>query len=110
MPGEPPLTLYRDKRVVLLPAGTELDRYGDSSGNVTYAVRTPYAQRSLPTDWNELPYHAYRLRRPLEALTGLAVPWFEQPGGGLAFVLASSVADLVAEGSLVEIEGASPPG
>lgn len=110
LPGEPPLTLYRDKRVVLLPAGTELDRFGDSSGNVTYAARTPYAQRSLPVDWNDLTYHAYRLRRPLEALTGHAVPWFEQPGGGQAFVLTSSVADLVAEGSLVEVEGAAPPG
>jgi len=109
LPGDPPLTLYRDKRIVLLPAGTEVDRYGEANGNVTYVARTGYRNRSLPADWSGLPYHAYRLQRPLEALTGLAVPWFEQPGGGTAFVLPRSIAELVADGSLVEIEGAKAP-
>ncbi|HEY0639115.1 MAG TPA: glycohydrolase toxin TNT-related protein, partial [Pseudonocardiaceae bacterium] len=103
LPGEPPLTLYRDKRMVLLPPGTEIDRYGEANGNVAYAARTNYPQRSLPSDWSSLPYHIYRLQRPLEALTGLAVPWFEQPGGGTAFVLPRAISDLVAEGALVEI-------
>ena len=107
--GEPPLTLYRDKRMVLLPAGTEVDRFGDPTGNVTYAARTQYQHRSLPPDWSNFPYHAYRVQRPLEALTGLAVPWFEQPGGGTAFVLPRSIADLVADGLLVEIEDAAAP-
>jgi Tuberculosis necrotizing toxin len=109
LPGEPPLTLYRDKRVVLLPAGTEVDRYGEDAGNVTYAVGTEYGNRSLPPDWSSFQYHAYRLKRPLEVLTGLAVPWFEQPGGGTAFVLPRSVAELAADGLLVEIEGATAP-
>jgi hypothetical protein len=109
LPGDPPLTLYRDKRMVLLPPGTEVDRFGEENGNVTYAARTPYRHRSLPTDWSSLPFHAYRLQRPLEALTGLAVPWFEQPGGGTAFVLPRSIAELMADGSLVEIEEAAIP-
>lgn len=110
LPGDPPLTLYRDKRVVLLPPGTEVDRYGEPGGNVTYAARTHYQHRSLPPDWSSFPYHAYRLQRPLEALTGLAVPWFDQPGGGIAFVLPRSINELIAEGTLVEIEHVAPPG
>ena len=108
--GEPPLTLYRDKRMVLLPAGTEIDRFGEASGNVTYAARTEYRYRSLPAEWSGYTYRAYRLQRPLEALTGLAVPWFDQPGGGTAFVLPRSIAELETDGSLVEIEGAKAPG
>jgi hypothetical protein len=103
MPGEPPLTLYRDKRMVMLPAGTEVDRYGESDGNVTYAARTQYQHRSLPADWSGHPYHVYRLQRPVEALTGVAVPWFEQPGGGTVFVLPTSIKELLSDGSLVEV-------
>ena len=44
-----------------------------------------------------------------EALTGLAVPWFEQPGGGTAFVLPKSIAELIADGSLVEVEASVGP-
>lgn len=109
LPGDPPLTLFRDKRIVLLPAGTEVDRYGEDNGNVTYAARTEYRHRSLPAEWSDFPYHAYRVQRPLEALTGLAVPWFEQPGGGTAFVLPRSIADLVADGSVAEIDDAKAP-
>lgn len=106
--GEPPLTLYRDKRLVLLPPGTEIDRYGEASGNVAYEARTRYEARSLPAEWGSFPYHVYRLQRPLEALTGLAVPWFEQPGGGTVFVLPRSIAELVTDGVLVEIESSAP--
>jgi hypothetical protein len=33
----------------------------------------------------------------------VAVPWFEQPGGGTAFVLPASINELLSDGSLVEI-------
>ena len=101
--GEPPLTLFRERREVELPAGTQVDRYGGEEGNVTYALGTPFAERSLPPDWANRPYWAYRLERPLRALTGVAVPWFDQPGGGTAYVLERSLADLVADGSLVRL-------
>ncbi|MFC5749473.1 TNT domain-containing protein [Actinomadura rugatobispora] len=101
--GEPPLTLFRGRHEVEVPAGTTVDRYGSEAGNVTYAVRTPFAERSLPPDWANRPYRAYRLQRPLRALTGVAVPWFDQPGGGTAYVFARSLADLVADGSLVAV-------
>ncbi|MEV3922976.1 TNT domain-containing protein [Actinomadura coerulea] len=103
--GEPPLSLLRDRHVMELAAGTEVDRYGAPDGNVTYAARTPYPQRSLPPEWRGRPYRVYRLQRPMETLTGTAVPWFGQPGGGTAHVFGRSMADLVADGGLVEVTG-----
>ncbi|MEV4731957.1 glycohydrolase toxin TNT-related protein [Saccharopolyspora sp. NPDC049426] len=108
--GEPPLTLYRDRRIVMLQPGTELDRFGEPNGNVMYTVRTPYTHRSLPPQWSNRTYSAYRVQRPIQALRGTAVAWFEQPGGGTAFVLPASVSDLIADGTLAEMpSGERPP-
>jgi nicrotizing toxin Mtb-like protein len=101
--GEPPLSLFRDLRMVELPVGVEVDRVGDVRGNVMYEARTPFENRSLPPEWMSRPYHVYRLQRPLQVLTGVAVPWFEQPGGGVAYVLPRPVRDLLTDGTLVEI-------
>ncbi|QXJ26821.1 TNT domain-containing protein [Actinomadura graeca] len=103
--GEPPLSLLRDRRTTELPEGTAVDRYGGPSGNVVYAARTPFEQRSLPPDWRNRPYHAYRVQRPVEALTGTAVPWFDQPGGGTAYVFRRPIADLLMDGTLTVIGG-----
>ncbi|GAA0525666.1 TNT domain-containing protein [Saccharopolyspora thermophila] len=107
--GEPPLTLYRDRRVVMLQPGTELDRFGEPNGNVTYAMRTPYTHRSLPPQWANRSYFAYRVQRPIQALRGTAVPWFEQPGGGTAFVLPAPISDLLADGTLAEMPATERP-
>ncbi len=110
MNGEPPLTLFRHKQMVELPAGTEVDRFGEGEGNLVYAAGTPFAQRSLVPSWINRPYHVYRLRRPVEVLTGVAVPWFEQPGGGTAYLMPKTIDDLVADGVLVEVAGQEAPG
>jgi hypothetical protein len=107
--GEPPLTLFRDRRPTLLQPGTEVDRFGDPTGNVTYIARTPYSKRSLPPQWSGRPYVAYRVQRPVHALQGTAVPWFEQPGGGTAYVLPAAITDLLADGTLVELSGNEAP-
>ncbi|RCW38806.1 uncharacterized protein DUF4237 [Halopolyspora algeriensis] len=107
--GEPPLTLYRDRHTVVLQPGTDLDRFGEPSGNVTYAIRTPYTQRSLPPQWANRTYLAYRVQRPVHALRGTAVPWFEQQGGGTAYVLPAAVSELVANGTLIALTGNEAP-
>lgn len=100
LPGEPPLSLFRGVRGVTLPTGTEVDRLGGPEGNVVWVARTPLALRSLPAEFAGRPYSAYVLRRPVEVLTGEAVPWFGQPGGGTAFVLPVPVTQLVADAAL----------
>jgi hypothetical protein len=109
MPGEPPLTLFRGKEVRELPAGSELDRFGNPNGNLTYAAGTPFEERSLVPEWVNRPYHVYRVQRPLEALAGVAIPWFNQPGGGAAYLLPASVEELLADGDLIELDPGDPP-
>ena len=103
MNGEPPLTLFRHKKMVELPVGFEVDRFGEPGGNLVYAAGTPFEERSLVPSWINRAYRVYRLRRPVEVLTGVAVPWFEQPGGGTAYLFPSSVDEMVADGALVEV-------
>ncbi|PRY43691.1 TNT domain-containing protein [Umezawaea tangerina] len=103
MNGEPPLTLFRHKKMIELPAGFEVDRFGEPAGNLVYAAGTPFEERSLVPSWINRPYRVYRLRRTVEVLTGVAVPWFEQPGGGTAYLLPNSIEDMVADGALIEV-------
>jgi hypothetical protein len=92
-----------------LPPGTEIDRFGNPDGNLTYAVGTSFTERSLVPEWIERPYHAYRVERPLQVLSGTAIPWFEQVGGGMAYLLPEAIHKLLAAGVLVEIPGRKPP-
>jgi hypothetical protein len=111
MAGEPPLTLFRGKRLVELSAGTTIDRYGDEDGNLVYAVGTPFPSRSLVPDWINRGYRVYRLTQPVEVLTGTAIPWFDQPGGGTAYLLPESIDGLLAAGvlaDLTELESTRP--
>ncbi|MET7996782.1 TNT domain-containing protein [Amycolatopsis sp. NPDC005232] len=108
-PIDPPLTLFEDKRWRILAPGTRLDRFGDPSGNVTYAAGTMFEKRSLPPEWADRPYHVYRATNRLNVLTGAAVPWFDQPGGGQAFVLEKSIQELLDTHQLVEVEPGEPP-
>lgn len=103
LPGEPPLTLFHNKRVVELQAGAEIDRHGTTEGNLGYEIGTPFPERSLPPDWQNREYHVYRLQQPVVALAGEAIPWFEQPGGGVAYLLPHSVQELLDSGDIAEV-------
>lgn len=109
LPGEPPLTLFRGKGIQQLPAGSELDRFGGPDGNLTYAAGTPFEERSLVPEWVHRTYHVYRLQQPVDVLTGVAIPWFNQPGGGSAYMLPVSIQELLDNGVLIELEPGEPP-
>ncbi|MEU0535639.1 TNT domain-containing protein [Amycolatopsis tolypomycina] len=109
--GDAGLQMYGGKRLVTLPPGTEMDRYGDPDGNTLYAARTEWPHRSEPDEVQGWAYHVYRLRRPVRAVTGTVVAWYDQPGGGTAYVLERPVADLLADGAVEEVPQATtrPP-
>ena len=107
--GEPPLTLFRGKEMRELPVGSELDRFGGPTGNLTDAAGTPFPERSLVPEWVSRPYHVYRVQRPMEALAGVAIPWFNQPGGGPAYLLPASIEELLNSGDLIELDPGEPP-
>ena len=107
--GEPPLTLFRGKRLAELPVGIEIDRFGHPDGNLVYAAGTPFARRSLVPEWVNRPYQVYRVQLATTALAGVAVPWFGQPGGGTAYMLPRSIEDLLADGTLVKVDFTGEP-
>lgn len=97
--GEPPLTLLRNKRVVRLPAGTVVLRFGGESGNLVHHDEARFPTTSLPIE-RERQEHKYRLNRPLSVIIGITVPWAKLPGGAVTYVLPKAVADHLADGSL----------
>ncbi|HWD01212.1 MAG TPA: TNT domain-containing protein [Amycolatopsis sp.] len=100
--GDPGLQLYGGKRIVTLPPGTEMDRYGGPEGNTLYAAGTEWTHRSQPSEVRQREYHVYRLRRPVRAIVGSPIAWYDEAGGGTAYVLERSVAELLADGSAEE--------
>jgi len=103
LPGEPPLTLLTQKRMVVLMPGREVLRYGEPAGNLTFAEDTEFAAMSLRAEREQQGPRRYRVMRELRTLGGKTVPWHNQPGGGAAYLLPKSVEEHLADGSLTEV-------
>ena len=74
--------------VVVLEAGTQIDRYGSEDGYFTAAIDTPYEQRSCAPGSNQKPYHQYEMLKPIEGVEqGITVPWFDEPGGSVQYIM-----------------------
>lgn len=101
-PGEPPLTLLRNKRITRLVAGTVVLRFGEEPGNLVHHGGVRFATTSLPLE-RERTESSYRLRRPLHVITGITVPWANLPGGAVAYVLPKTIAEHESDGSLERI-------
>lgn len=101
--GDAPLQMYGGKHLEILPPGTELDRYGDPAGNTLYVGGTGWPERSEPDEVADMALHRYRLRKPVRAITGKAIAWYDQPGGGTAHVLEHPVAHYLETGALEEL-------
>ncbi|PRX47696.1 uncharacterized protein DUF4237 [Prauserella shujinwangii] len=100
--GEPPLGFYRGKRMVELPAGTTVLRFGTDAGNLVHPEGTRFPETSLTFD-REHDRHTYVLRRPLHVLTGVTIPWRDLPGGAVAYLLPRAVGQHVESGALERV-------
>ncbi|WP_326567354.1 TNT domain-containing protein [Amycolatopsis rhabdoformis] len=100
--GEPPLNFYRGKRMVVLPAGTTVVRYGPDAGNLVHPAGTRFVETSLPAE-RERDRHEYRVQRTLRVLTGVMAPWGPQPGGAAAYLLPRPIAQHVEAGALSRV-------
>ncbi|MBB4687266.1 TNT domain-containing protein [Amycolatopsis jiangsuensis] len=100
--GEPPLSFYRSKRLVALPAGTTVVRFGGDKGNLVHAAGTRFVETSLTAD-RERERHEYRVQRTIRVLTGVTAPWGPQPGGATAYLLPRPIAQHVEAGALARL-------
>lgn len=102
-PGDPPLTLLRNKRLTRLGTGTVVLRFGEEPGNLVHQQEVRFATTSLPLE-RERVTTTFRLRRSLYVITGVTVPWANLPGGAVAYVLPKPIAEHESDGSLERIE------
>lgn len=92
---------------LVLPPGMLLDRFGSAEGRFFSPKGAGYSARALPYDCALEAYTAYRVKAPLVAWTGRAAPWFDEKGGATQFETDASAAQLVADGTLEPVSGAS---
>jgi hypothetical protein len=100
--GEPPLSFYRGKRIIVLPTGTTVQRFGNEAGNLVHAESARFVETSLAFE-RERERRMYRVQRPLRVLTGVTAPWSGMPGGAVAYLLPRPLGQHLETGSLGRI-------
>jgi hypothetical protein len=89
--------------LIVLPPGVLLDRFGGENGRFFSPKGAAFGARSLPTVCSELRYTGYRVAAPLPVWIGRAAPWFGEPGGATQVQTDATVAQLIADGTLVRL-------
>ncbi|NKQ53273.1 TNT domain-containing protein [Amycolatopsis sp. K13G38] len=100
--GEPPLTFFRSKRMILLPAGRTVLRFGNEAGNLVHDVDTGFPETSLTPDREQMRAQ-YRLTRGIPVLTGVTLPWGPQPGGAVGYLLPRAIGSHLESGALERV-------
>ena len=80
---------------ITLQPGTIIDRYGSDYGTFTSPQGIPYANRALAPGTELKPYSVFEVVKPIEVQAGKIAPWFNQPGGGVQYVLPDTVDELL---------------
>ena len=88
----------------ILKPGTIIDRYGSNTGKYTSPVDTPYEMRALAPGTDQNPYSVYEVVKPIQVKSGEIAPWFEEPGGGIQYLLPETVKDLLESGAIRRIK------
>ena len=80
---------------ITLQPGTIIDRYGSDYGTFTSPLGVPYANRALAPGTEMKPYSVFEVVKPIEVQAGKIAPWFDQPGGGVQYMLPDLVDTLL---------------
>ena len=80
---------------ITLQPGTIIDRYGSDYGTFTSPQGIPYANRALAPGTELKPYSVFEVVKPIEVQAGKIAPWFNQPGGGVQYMLPDMVDELL---------------
>lgn len=97
--GEPPLKLFRARRMIVLGANKTVVRFGNETGNLVHEPSTRFPEASL-TPEREAQRQEYRVVRPLRVLTGVTLPWGPLPGGAVGYFLPHALAQHLETGAL----------
>lgn len=86
-----------------LEPGTRIDRFGDDMGKFTSPAGIPYEMRALAPGTEQSPYSVYEIVKPIEVKSGEIAPWFEEPGGGIQYLLPDNIKNLLESGMIRRI-------
>ncbi|PIV48651.1 MAG: hypothetical protein COZ75_08805 [Flavobacteriaceae bacterium CG_4_8_14_3_um_filter_34_10] len=96
--------LNTPNRLTLEP-GTQIDRYGATTGKFVSPVGTPDAKRSLAPGTTSKPINVYEVVKPIEVNAGEVAPWFDEVGGGTQYKFDKSIQELLDEGYIKKKKG-----
>ncbi|MFC3932567.1 TNT domain-containing protein [Streptococcus dentapri] len=91
------------KKIVLTP-GTRVDRYGSDYGSFISPEGIPYEQRAVAPGTDLKPYSVFEVVEPLEVKAGEVAPWFDEPGGGIQYLLPDTVDELLDNNIIRRVE------
>lgn len=97
--------LFGYKQTETLNPGTLLQRYGPNTGNYLSPAGTPFEKVALPGYKKLSNKNLFRVVQPLDVDTGLAAPWYGQPGMGIQFKTTGekTVGELIKSGFLEQL-------
>ncbi|XZF16309.1 TNT domain-containing protein [Chitinophagaceae bacterium MMS25-I14] len=110
--GWPPNRGALSLKIVTLPEGVLIDRYGgyydtdsvfQDKGTFVSMKGVPFPERALPDKTLNSPYRVYRIMKPIpDVKEGGIIPWFGKPGLAKQYELPYTVNDLKSNGYLKE--------
>ena len=87
----------------VLQPGTGIDRYGSDFGSFTSPEGIPYEMRAVAPGTDLKPYSVFEVVEPINVKAGEIAPWFDEPGGGIQYLLPDTVDELLDAGILRRI-------
>ncbi len=94
---------------IVLPPGVLLDRFGSDGGNFLSPKGSRFNARALPYVCANERYSAFRVMTALPVWIGRASAWFNVPGGATQVQTDATVQQLLDDGVLERVHGASAP-
>ena len=81
-----------------------IDRYGSDFGLFTSPEGIPYEMRAVAPGTDLKPYSVFEVVEPINVKAGEIAPWFDEPGGGIQYLLPDTVDELLDAGILRRIK------
>lgn len=88
----------------VLQPGARIDRYGSDYGSFTSPEGTPYEMRAVAPGTDQRPYSVFEVVEQINVKSGSIASWFDEPGGGIQYLLPDTVDELLDAGILRRIQ------
>ena len=89
---------------VTLKPGEKIDRYGSDYGSFASPEGISYGQRALAPGTDLKPYSVFEVIKPMKVKAGEIAPWFNEPGGGIQYLLPDIIDELLDAGIIRRVK------